>query len=191
MLAFFGGPALLVALAVSMRTAGFVDSRAEIERRLLGFLAAAEAAAGEEGVDLPLLLAVASVESSGRPDARSRAGAVGLMQLLPNTALEMSLADGVRNPDLTDPRTSLRLGARYLRRQLDAFADEPRAGDLALCAYNAGPGNVAAWIRRDPPDPAAESLDDWIPGAFSETRAFVRRVREWEVRWTERLSGKP
>lgn len=186
-IAFFGGPVALVAFAVSLRTAGVVDSNPAVEDRLLAYRADAERAAAAEGVELPFLLAVASVESSGRPDAVSRAGAVGLMQLLPTTGLEMSLEEGSSRPDLSDPATSLRLGARYLRRQLDAFAGHAAAKELALCAYNAGPGNVATWIEAGPPDAASETLGDWIPDSFGETRAFVRRVREWEERWRGRL----
>ena len=125
--------------------------------------------------------------SSGRPGAVSRAGAVGLLQLLPTTGLEMALEEGSDDPDLTDPATSFRLGARYLRRQLDTFSDHAAAKELALCAYNAGPGAVASWIREAPPDPGSSTLGSWIPSAYGETRAFVRRVTDWEARWTERL----
>jgi soluble lytic murein transglycosylase len=190
-LLFFAGPAALVAFALSLRTAGVVDSHAAVEARVLRFRGEAASAAASEGVDLPLLLAVACVESSGRPDAVSRAGAVGLLQLLPTTALEMSLEDGVDDPDLTDPATSLRLGARYLRRRLDEFADHAAAKELALCAYNAGPGAVASWIRESPPDPGSSALGGWIPAAFGETRAFVRRVTDWEARWRDRLAEEP
>ena len=190
-LLFFGGPAALVAFAISLRTAGFVDSDAIIEERLLAFRDHAETAAFSEGVPLEFLLAVAAVESSGRPDAVSRAGAVGLMQLLPTTAYEMALEEGTEGrtaePRLTDPATSLRLGARYLRTQLDQFASHAAAEELALCAYNAGPGAVASWIREAAPDPASATLGDWIPAAYGETRAFVRRVRSWEERWEARL----
>jgi len=187
-LVFFGGPAALVAFAVSLRTAGVVDSHATIEERVLEFRGEAASAAATEGVDLPLLLAVACVESSGRPDAVSRAGAVGLLQLLPPTAEEMAAEAGEGEPDLMNPATSFRLGARYLRRQLDAFSDRAAAKELALCAYNAGPGAVASWIRQDPPDPEATTLGSWIPESYGETRAFVRRVTDWEARWRARLA---
>jgi len=146
-LAFYGGPVALVALAVSARTAGYVDSREVVESRLREHMGPARSAAREEDVPLPLLLAVAAVESAGRADARSGAGAVGLLQLLPTTAAEISR--GGPPPKLTDPAVSLRLGARYLRMQLDRFAGNPTPLELALCAYNAGPGAVQRWIDEE------------------------------------------
>jgi soluble lytic murein transglycosylase-like protein len=107
------------------------------------------------------------------------------MQLLPTTALEMTLERGEPAPDLRDAATSLRLGARYLRRQLDAFGEHAAGKELALCAYNAGPGAVASWLREEPLD--APTVEGWVPGSYGETSAFVRRVLSWEVRWSGRL----
>jgi soluble lytic murein transglycosylase-like protein len=84
------------------------------------------------GVPLSLLVAVAQGESSMRPDARSPAGAVGLMQLMPATAAELGF-------ELHRPAANVMGGAVYLAGLLDRFD-----GDLALAlaAYNAGPGAV-------------------------------------------------
>lgn len=190
-LAFFAGPAMLVAGAISARTAGIVDSHARVEARMMRWVGAARAAAAAEGVPAALVLAVASAESSGRPDARSHRGAVGLMQLMPPTAAEVAADRGEPPPRLTDPATSLRLGARYLAWQLRAFAGRAAAQDLALCAYNAGPGRVQGWLAERPIDPAAPIPTSWIPPAYSETRAYVRRVTEWERRWREILGVAP
>ncbi len=177
---FFLGPFLLVGLAVSLRTARTVESFESLMGRVRRHEAAARSASNSEGVELALLLAVASAESGGRAEVRSSAGAVGLMQLMPATASEMAEALGEGRPELTDPATSLRLGARYLRRQLDRFADSPCATELALAAYNAGPENVQSW-RNASGDPDAETVIDWI--RFSETRAFVRRVLDYRARF--------
>jgi soluble lytic murein transglycosylase-like protein len=179
-LLFFAGPAVLVALAVSLRTGRIVESYAAVMDRVREHAAAARAASDGEGVELPLLLAVASAESGGRADARSAAGAAGLMQLMPATARELASSLGEPRPDVWDPATSLRLGARYLRRQLDRFSDSPCAKELAIAAYNAGPEKVAEW-RRTEGDPAPGSVVEWI--RFGETRAFVRRVLDYEARW--------
>lgn len=195
-LAFFAAPPVLVGFAISLRTAGRVDSRAVVERRVRVHLPAARAAAERRGVDLALLLAVASVESAGRADARSGAGAVGLMQLMPATARELAAEEGRGPPDLLDPATSLDLGAKYLARQIARFEGRRETRELALCAYNAGPGAVQRWLDEDPldaplPGDAADEPDPhlgrWIP--YGETRAFVRRVSEWRERWAASLAG--
>lgn len=136
------------------------------DRRLLAApLAAAEAdtvrqfgtdidrAAKAAGLDPRLVLAVVMEESGGDPAARSPAGARGLMQLMPGTARDL----GVQDP--ADPAANLGGGARYLAEQLERFDGRL---DLALAAYNAGPGNVARAGGRVP--------------AFSETRRYVERV---------------
>lgn len=97
------------------------------------YAAMVEQAAQKAGVDPKLLGALAWSESGFDPRATSRAGAVGLVQLMPATAR------GLGVEDRTDPAQSLRGGATYLRQQLDAFGGDPR---LALAAYNAGPTAV-------------------------------------------------
>jgi len=89
-------------------------------------------ASSATGVDLPLLVAVAEAESELDPDALSSAGAQGLLQVMPSTALEVSVANNHQ------PRGNVLAGARYLRRMLDRFGSE----DVALAAYNAGPAAV-------------------------------------------------
>jgi len=94
--------------------------------------AAVAAAAARHGMDGRLLAALVWTESGFRPDAVSSAGALGLAQLMPGTARALGV-------DPLDPLANLDGGARYLRQQLDRFARV----DLALAAYNAGPGRVA------------------------------------------------
>lgn len=189
-LAFFCGPMAMVSVAVSARTAGFVDSREAVATRVRRFLPIAKAAAAAEGAPLSLVLAVASVESSGLAAARSRSGAIGLMQLMPATAEELASDRGEGQPRLTDPATSFRLGARYLARQLRAFSSYGASKELALCAYNAGPGAVRRWVSEEPP-PESAPLGTWIPARYGETRAYVRRVSEWESFWERELSPQP
>jgi soluble lytic murein transglycosylase len=106
------------------------------------------------------------------------------MQLMEGTAVE--LAGGGR-PDRLDPETSLRLGARYLREQLDRFAGYPCGDELALAAYNAGPGRVKKWLAERPLQADRERLGAWIP--FRETRNYVRRVAAWRERWELELES--
>ena len=91
------------------------------------------AASRETGIPLSLLVAVAYVESNMDPDARSHAGAEGLLQLMPATAREL-------RADATVPDQNVRAGARYLDQMLERFGGDL---ELALAAYNAGPNAVA------------------------------------------------
>lgn len=117
------------------------------------FQAAIDAAAAAHGLDPKLLHALVITESAYRPDACSPAGACGLTQLMPATALEL----GVRNR--FDPVENLRGGADYLARQIVSFGDLR----LALAAYNSGPTRVARLGR--------------VPD-IAETRAYVSTVIE-------------
>ena len=85
-------------------------------------------------VPLELLTRVAQRESGGNPEAVSKKGAKGVMQIMPGTAAELGLSED----ELTDPAKNIPAGARYLRKQYEQFHD----WELALAAYNAGPGAV-------------------------------------------------
>jgi len=108
--------------------------------------------AREHGVHPDLAYAVAAVESSFDPQARSPKGALGLMQLMPETALRFGVGDAL------DPADNVRGGVRFLRYLLDLFGGDLR---LALAAYNAGENAVLA-IGRVPP--------------YQETRVYVAKV---------------
>jgi soluble lytic murein transglycosylase-like protein len=88
-------------------------------------------ASTESRLPLALLTAVANVESEFQPNARSTAGAHGLLQILPSTAEALKI-------DTSRPAENVRAGARYLRMLLDQF----QSTELALAAYNAGPTAV-------------------------------------------------
>ena len=110
------------------------------------------AAALRHRVPAQLIQAVVHVESYFNPCAVSRAGARGLMQLMPDTAAMLGVHDSF------DPRSNVNGGARYLRTLMDRFGGDVR---LALAAYNAGPEAVAAHGGIPP---------------FPETKAYVARV---------------
>jgi len=118
-------------------------------------------AATRVGIDPALVLAVVEVESGQAPDALSAKGAVGLMQVLPETAAEIGL------PNAADPARNLEAGCRYLAELLDGFGGDV---ELALAAYNAGPGAVRHWGTVPP---------------YRETRNFIARV----AAVYERLTG--
>jgi soluble lytic murein transglycosylase len=128
----------------------------------------------------PVALAIARQESAFDPAARSSAGALGLMQMMPSTARSTARQAGLAFDEarLTgDPVYNAQLGAFHLGQLLDEFNG---AHILAFAAYNAGRGNVRAWIAAfgDPRDPKVDPID-WIERIpFSETRNYVQRVAE-------------
>ena len=100
------------------------------------------------GLDPALLAAVIYEESRFRADARSRSGAIGLMQLLPDTAKGIALHTGgsrFRVSDLYDPEINVRYGSWYLDHLREKYGDM----SLALAAYHAGPASVDYWREQD------------------------------------------
>jgi soluble lytic murein transglycosylase len=127
-----------------------------------------------------LVAAVVKAESGFDPEAESRAGAVGLMQLMPATAAWIAARQdwqGASKPDLRDPAQNLDLGTYYLAFLLDRFADVP----TALAAYNAGQGVVDQWLAARGTEPAGGSPTTLLPAdiPFPETRGFVERVERF------------
>jgi soluble lytic murein transglycosylase len=123
------------------------------------------------GADPSLLLAVMRRESGFRPEARSHAGAQGLLQLVPPTAERLAtlLALPAGEGSLGDPDRNVRLGAHYLALLADRFGHPA----LVAAAYNAGPGPVASWAG----ERAGEPLDAWVESVpWRETRQYVKIV---------------
>lgn len=114
-------------------------------------------------LDPALLAAVIYTESRFDASARSSAGAIGLMQLLPDTArgiAQRTGGDAFVVDDLYAPELNVRYGAWYLRNLLNRYGDEP----TALAAYHAGQGNVDRWRQQG------------LGIQFPETRSYVEKV---------------
>ncbi len=129
-------------------------------------------AASRAGIDGALLLAIMRRESAFRPDVRSSAGAVGLVQIIPPTAERLATVHGLDAPgalDLEEPAASIPLAASYLALLGDRF----REPAVQVAAYNAGPAAVARWAAEG----AGKPLDQWVEDIpFRETRRYVKAV---------------
>ena len=135
-----------------------------------------QSVADELGVDPFQLLSVARRESGLYPKARSKAGARGLMQLMPATARSVATArDEVYGgaSSLYDPTTNIALGAAYYVDLLSRFEGNRVK---ALAAYNAGPSRVSRWTEKD------MAVDQWVDSIpFGETREYVQAVLAYLV----------
>ncbi len=135
------------------------------------YAADVEARATEDDLSPSLIYGVMRQESGFDPDVISSARAVGLLQLLPETARTLVTPE---HPDdatrLTSPAANIQLGARYLR---DLLAHFHGVLPLAIAAYNAGPDAVSRWLVR----PRGLDLDLFVERIpFTETRTYVARV---------------
>jgi soluble lytic murein transglycosylase len=134
--------------------------------------------AKEHHLDPALMAAVIYQESKFRPSVESSSGAIGLMQLTPDTARGIAIRTGgsaFETSDLYNPEINIRYGAWYLDNLFAKYHDER----LVLAAYNAGQGNVDKWLARGEPI------------QFAETRAYVSRVEHlkkvYAKAWRSRL----
>ncbi len=142
-----------------------------------------------QNFDVELTLAIIMKESNFRPNVVSRVGAVGLMQILPDTARWLGLKDTskLKNPDI-----NIKYGIKYLRYLFSRFAPDMDVSELvkedasktgfkkAIAAYNCGPGNVEEYDR--PPY-------NGIP-PFRETRDYVKKVPFFFIKFEELLQEK-
>lgn len=122
------------------------------------------------GIDPFILAAIARTESSWLSDAQSSVGALGLMQIMPETALYLAQERGLtlELEDLYDPRVSLDYGAYYLKKLYGQFKN----WDTVFAAYNAGPTQVSTWLEDD--EYSKGKRLTFIP--FEETRRYVEKV---------------
>lgn len=143
--------------------------------------------ANRNQIDPALILAITRQESAFIPHAKSYAGALGLMQLIPSTAQMVARKHGFslsNRRDLFEPRTNIQLGSGYLKMMLNNHQNNTV---LAAAAYNAGPGRVKKWLPSF--DMAADIWIETIP--FKQTREYVKNVMTYTVIYQEMLGKKP
>ena len=143
--------------------------------------------ASQHGISPAKIFAIIRKESIFQPAIASKAGAIGLMQIMPATASHTASKNGIPYSgkwQLTEPDTNLEIGSQYLTDRINEF------GHLAYAAaaYNAGPSRVNQWLAANPGLP----LDEWIAQIpFTETRDYVKRVLEYEKVYEYRLGMSP
>ena len=147
---------------------------------------ALETAARQNALDEAILYSLIRQESRFVPEAKSRAGAVGLMQIMPATARWVARQMPVhpfRTDMLVIPEVNIRMGTYYFRRVLTALGHPI----LATAAYNAGPGRARRWRDERPLEGAIYA--ETIP--FNETRDYVKKVFANAWFYRNRLTGQP
>ncbi len=143
--------------------------------------------ARENNIDTALAFALIRQESAFTADARSSAGAMGLMQLMPRTAKQLTRGTGIRlknRMQLIDVETNLKLGMKHLGKVLRRFDNNPL---LALAAYNAGEARVKRWIPKN----RQVDADIWaetIP--YNETRNYIQNIMVFTPIYEQHL-GQP
>jgi soluble lytic murein transglycosylase len=147
-----------------------------------------EANAKLHDIDIAWIFAVMRQESAFMDDARSHAGAMGLMQLMPATARSVARKVLKRKPprrkELFEPDTNIALGSAYLKQMKGELGD---SAVLATAAYNAGPHRVTRWLPKQ-----TLPADVWIELVpFHETRGYLRRVLAYTVIYEKRMGLTP
>lgn len=140
--------------------------------------------ASSTNLEPSLIMAVARQESAFAEHAKSSAGAMGLMQLMPQTAQQTAKLTGVKHTesDLFNPEHNILLGSHYLSHLMQQY-DGNRI--LAAAAYNAGPHRVNRWIKNNPQDVPFDIWIETIP--FKETRGYVQNVLAFKVIYDYRM----
>lgn len=157
-----------------------IDTAIEKKSHPIEYLEIVEKQADARSVPKELILAVIKTESKYRSDAISSAGAVGLMQITPETFkwLCEKNEDKANDPNLLyTPEINITYGVYYL----DMLYSEFGSWESALAAYNAGPTRVREWIKN--PDYSSDGVLTYIP--YKETREYVEKVMKAKDKYTE------
>jgi soluble lytic murein transglycosylase len=143
--------------------------------------------ADRNGIDEAWIFAVMRQESAFMHNARSHAGAMGLMQLMPATARAVARDLKLKPPrrhDLLQPETNIALGSTYLRQMKERLGD---SAIFATAAYNAGPHRIPRWLPEQ-----VLPADIWIELIpFRETRRYLERVLAYTAIYESRMGLSP
>ncbi|AWB44089.1 lytic transglycosylase [Paenibacillus sp. CAA11] len=139
--------------------------------------------AGKNHIDPFVVAAIIQVESKYKPDKESRKGALGLMQIMPDTAkwvMDKKKLKGITFESIShEPNMNIEIGTWYLNYLSEQFDGNMFA---VIAAYNAGPANVKSWLKNGRWDGSLETSKN-IP--FGETRHYVQRVAHYYKQYTQ------
>lgn len=143
--------------------------------------------ARQQRIEPSWAFAIIRQESAFTEDAKSHAGAMGLMQLMPATAKQVARSMQIRfhHSDLLDASTNVKLGVNYLRQVANRFNGNKV---LATAAYNAGDHRVTKWLPKE----GTIAADIWVELVpFKETREYCQRVLTYTAIYEQRLGQRP
>ncbi len=129
--------------------------------------------AQEMGIDELLIYSIIKAESGFEANVKSASGAIGLMQIMLPTAEEIARELGIEDiteKQLYEAETNIKIGTKYFSMLLDAYDNKL---NLAIIAYNAGMGNVNAWIEDGTINEQGTDIEN-IP--FAETKMYVKKI---------------
>lgn len=133
----------------------------------------------QNDVDKYMIYAIIKAESNFKPEVKSKSNAIGLMQLLEDTAVERSNSidnQVVSEKELYEPETNIKIGTSYYAYLLKHYKEN---NILALAAYNAGMGNVDTWIKTNVIQKDGSDIEN-IP--YKETNNYVRKIlRDYQI----------
>lgn len=128
----------------------------------------------EYGIDKLLIYSIIKAESNFNPNVKSKSSAIGLMQLMEKTALEIDST--IDENELYNEETNIKIGIEYFSKLLMHYDNSI---ELAIIAYNAGMGNVDRWIEEGTIEKDGSNIEN-VP--FKETNNYVRKIlRDYEV----------
>ncbi|MBQ8758874.1 MAG: lytic transglycosylase domain-containing protein [Clostridia bacterium] len=172
--------AILIASAILAFFWTKIDTAIEKKSHPMEYLETVEKCAEEHSVPKEIIFAVIKTESKFRSDAVSSKGAIGLMQMTPETFtwLCSKNSDDANDPNLLyTPEINIRYGVYYL----DMLYSEFGSWETALAAYNAGPSRVREWLKN--PEYSENGVLTNIP--YKETREYVQKVMEAKDKYIE------
>ena len=152
-------------------------SNDKVESRLSNWSGLIEDKANKHGVDPLLVRSIMKQESGGKNDARSHAGAAGLMQLMPNTARGLGVNDS------HDPAQNVEGGTKYISQMIKMFDGNV---PVALAAYNWGPGNMQKLIKRT----GTTDINQLMQHLPAETRGYVTNITRNHSQYKAQLDAQ-